>query len=140
MRVEAYAQKSIHNVWQQIDKIKYESTDVNENQCKVCCNVKTWIKQDIFRLRGRRLISNFHWHQRRIQKGTKFLPESDTFQIRSKAIKILFCKNFATLLDPRMQLNHFQSTCLYVVIIEMPLIKPYIYLTPYSFLYVQIHT
>ena len=56
MRVEAYAQKSIHNVWQQIDKIKYESTDVNENQCKVCCNVKTWIK------RGRGLIFNFHWH------------------------------------------------------------------------------
>ena len=30
----------------------------------------------------------------------KFLSESDTFHIKSKIIKMLSCKNFATLLDP----------------------------------------
>ena len=41
--------------------------------------------------------------QRRIQKVAKFILESHTFHTKSKAIKILTCKNFATLLDPPLQ-------------------------------------
>ena len=33
----------------------------------------------------------------------KFLSESNTFHIKSKAIKMLSCKNFATLLDPPLK-------------------------------------
>ena len=39
--------------------------------------------------------------QRRIKKGNKiFLSESNTFRIKSKAIKVLSCKSFYTLLYP----------------------------------------
>ena len=34
-----------------------------------------------------------------------FLSESKNFQIRSKAIKMLSCRNFASLLDPLLQKN-----------------------------------
>ena len=33
----------------------------------------------------------------------KFLSESNTFHIKSKAIKMLSCKSIATLLDPPLQ-------------------------------------
>ena len=42
-------------------------------------------------------FTNFRGGSRRV---AKFLSESNTFHIKAKAIKILSCKNFATLLDP----------------------------------------
>ena len=40
----------------------------------------------------------------------KFLSKSITFHIKSKATKMLSCKNFATLIDPPL-INHFSGLC-----------------------------
>ena len=37
------------------------------------------------------------------RRVVKFLSESNTFHIKSNAIKMLSCKNFATLLDPSLR-------------------------------------
>ena len=49
-------------------------------------------------------LSGYTSAQRRIWKVAKYLSESNTFHIKSKAIKMHACKNFATLLDPPLPL------------------------------------
>ena len=50
---------------------------------------KEWFENDVRK--------NYYLKSRRVEK---FVSESNTFHIKSKAITVLSCKNFATLHDP----------------------------------------
>ena len=49
------------------------------------------------------LSSNIRGRSRRV---AKFISESHSFHIKSKAIKMLSCTNFATLLDPPLHIMY----------------------------------
>ena len=70
--------------------IKYKISDQKEAN-------EHW--KNVFSLRGG------VWFRGRFRGLSKFLSESNTFHIKSKAMKMLSCKNFATLLDPPLWLE-----------------------------------